>query len=82
MDTITTRAEIDSNGMLRLELPTGLAPGPADVVIVVQPAASRPAGPTPSLLGKYAAFAPRDFDPIEEVRELRRRTTREAQEIS
>jgi hypothetical protein len=81
METITTKAEIDSNGVLRLELPTGLTPGPADVVLVVQSAAARPAGPAPSLSGKYAAFAPRGFDPIEEVRQIRRQTTQESLEV-
>ena len=80
METITTKAEIDSDGMLRLELPTGLTPGPADVVLVVQSTASRPAGPAPSLSGKYAASALRGFDPIEEAREIRRRTARSGYE--
>lgn len=78
METITTRAEIDSNGMLRLELPTGLMPGPADVVLVVRSTADRPAGAAPSLSGKYAASSPRGLDPIDEVREIRRRTTHES----
>lgn len=81
METITTKVEIDANGMLRLELPTGLTPGPADVVLVVQSTAPRPDGPAPSLSGKYAAFAPQGFDPIEEVRAIRRRATQEAQEV-
>ncbi len=81
METITTKAEIDSDGMLRLELPTGLTPGPADVVLVVHSTSSRPAGPAPTLSGKYAAFAPRDFDPIDEVREIRRQTAQEAVEV-
>jgi hypothetical protein len=81
METITTRAEIDSNGMLRLELSTGLTPGLADVVIVVHSTTSSANAPTPSLSGRFAAFAPRDFDPVEEVRQIRTQTTREAREI-
>ena len=68
METIMTKAEIDSTGTLRLELPTGLTPGPADVVIVVHSTATRPNVSAPSLSGKYAAFSPRDFDPVEAVR--------------
>jgi hypothetical protein len=78
METITTRAEIDANGMLRLELPTGLMPGPADVVLVVHSTAERLAGAPPSLSGKYAASSPHRLDPIDEVREIRRRTTHES----
>lgn len=77
METITTKAEIDSNGILRLELPTGLMPGPADVVLVVHSTAERPTRPVPSLSGKYAASSPRGLDPINEVREIRRQATQE-----
>ncbi len=79
METITTRAQIDSGGMLRLELSTGLLPGPADVVLVVNRAAKPTTGSATSLSGKFAAFAPRAIDLVEEVREIRRRTNREAQ---
>lgn len=72
MESITTRAEIDSHEMLRLELPTSLAPGPADVVLVVQSTAERPTRPAHRLSGKYAASSPRGLDPIKEVREIRR----------
>lgn len=81
METITTRAQIDSDGMLRLELPTGLSPGPADVVLVVNQAATPITGSPTSLSGRFAAFAPRVIDPVEEIREIRRRTNREAQEL-
>ena len=45
MKTMTVAAEIAPDGTLHLELPTGLPPGPADVVVVVQP---KSIGPTPS----------------------------------
>ena len=81
METITTKVQIDSNGVLRLELPTGLSPGPVDVVLVVNRAEKPTTGSATSLSGRFAAFASRDIDPIEEVREIRRRTNREAQEL-
>jgi hypothetical protein len=33
--------EITSDGSLHLHVPTGLPPGPAEIVVVIQPAASR-----------------------------------------
>jgi hypothetical protein len=81
MKTITTQGEIASDGKLLLELPTGLPPGPAEVVIVVQPTPVGPAASRPSLMGKYAKFARPDVDAVAEVREIRRRATEEAQEI-
>jgi hypothetical protein len=81
MKTIATQAEIASDGTLHLDLPTGLPPGPADVVVIVHPAPAVPGASTPSLLGKYAKFARPDFDAVAEVREIRRRATEEAQEV-
>lgn len=81
MKTITTKTEIASDGTLRLELPTGLSPGPADVVIVVSPTAPVSAAPVRSLSGKYARAASPDFDAVAEVREIRRRATQEAQDV-
>jgi hypothetical protein len=78
MKAITTQTEIASDGTLRLELATGLAPGTAEVVIVVHPTSPRPATPGQSLSGKYARFARADFDVVAEVREVRRRATQEA----
>jgi hypothetical protein len=77
MKTIATTAEIASDGTLRLELPTGLPPGPAEVVIVVQPTPARPGTSGPSLMGKYAKYAQPDFDAVAEVREIRRRAVQE-----
>jgi hypothetical protein len=81
MRTITTQAEIASDGTLRLELPTGMSPGPAEVVIVLHRTSPRPPVPGQGLSGKYATAALPELDAVAEVRELRRRTTREAQEI-
>jgi hypothetical protein len=81
MKTITTHSEIAADGTLRLELPTGLSPGPAEVVIVVQPTSPRPAPPGQSLSGKYARFSRADVDALAEAREIRRGATQEAQEI-
>jgi len=81
MKTITTRTEIASDGTLRLELPTGLSPGPADVVIVVNPTPPLSAEPVRSLSGKYAAAALPGFDALTEVREIRRRATEVARDV-
>lgn len=35
--TLTVRSNVGDDGTLRLEVPCGLAPGPVDVVVVVQP---------------------------------------------
>ncbi len=50
MMTLTLRAEIDDDGVLRIQLPGNFPPGPAEVVVVVQPdqaAAPPPASVTP-----------------------------------
>jgi hypothetical protein len=44
MKTITLRAEIDDRGRIALDIESGLPPGPAEVVVVVQQLpASQPA---------------------------------------
>ncbi len=37
MKTLKIHSEIGTDGMLRLEVPTDLDPGPAEVTVVVQP---------------------------------------------
>jgi hypothetical protein len=37
MTSLTIRSNVDSDGMLRLEVPCGLPAGPVEVVVVVQP---------------------------------------------
>ncbi len=38
MKTLTLEAEIASDGRLRLDVPSGLPPGKAEIVLVIQPA--------------------------------------------
>jgi hypothetical protein len=38
MITLTIRSTVDPDGTLRLEVPSGLPPGPVEVVVIVQPA--------------------------------------------
>jgi hypothetical protein len=77
MKTITTTAHIASDGSLRLELPTGLAPGSAEVVVVVQPdPLSQSSGPQ-SLVSPTAAPAQPWTDVAPEVIEARRRALQE-----
>jgi hypothetical protein len=78
MKAITIQAAIAPDGKLLLELPTGLPPGPAEVVVVVHPTPAGPAACGPSVVGKHAEFAQPDFDAVAEVREVRRRAVREA----
>jgi hypothetical protein len=51
MTTLTLRSEVGPDGTRRLEIPSGLPPGPVEVVLVVQPAVASPAasetGPRP-----------------------------------
>ncbi len=71
MKAITTQGVIADDGVLRLELSTGLSPGPAEIVVVVQqPAPSSPC--RTSLSGKYARFVQSEVDAVAEVREIRR----------
>jgi hypothetical protein len=39
MTTLTVRSNVGPDGTLRLEVPSGLPPGPVEVIVVVQPAA-------------------------------------------
>ena len=81
MKTITTQSEIADDGTLRLEVPTGLTPGPAEVVIVVQPAPAGVESHAKSLSGKYARFSRVDIDAIAEVRAIRHRAGQPGQEM-
>ena len=40
METVTIRTEIAPDGKLRIEVPTHLPPGPAEVAIVIRPASA------------------------------------------
>jgi len=78
MKTIKIQAEIAPDGKLLLELPTGLPPGPAEVVVVVHPTPAGPAASGPSPLGELAEFAQPDFGAAAEVHETLRRAVRAA----
>jgi hypothetical protein len=68
------RTQIEPDGTLRLEVPSGLPPGPADVVVVVQPneAANAIVGQrgVSELHGIWADKLP-DVDLDAELREIR-----------
>jgi hypothetical protein len=80
MKTMTARGVIAPDGKLRLEVATDLPPGPAEVVVVVQPSAPPEAG-LASLAGALAGKMPAGVDIIKEVRAIRRRATKDALEI-
>lgn len=61
MKALTTHAEISEDGTIRLELPSGLPPGPADVVLVIQPQAP-PSGPAKARSGIFAGKSVEGFD--------------------
>ena len=73
MKTITTYANITEDGILRLEIPCDLAPGLAEVALVVQPthneseAGNRP--PYRSLRGIWSGKLP-DVDVDVELKEM------------
>jgi hypothetical protein len=81
MKTMTAQAEIAADGKLRLEFATDLPPGPAEVIVVVQPKPSIPAGSYPGLGGKLAGKMPANLDVIEEVLKIRQRATQEAMDL-
>jgi hypothetical protein len=81
MKTLTLQVEIPADGKLHFDLATGLPPGPAKVVVIVQPSHPSPAGSFPSLAGILAGHMPADLDVVEEVREIRRRATQQAGEL-
>jgi hypothetical protein len=42
METLRTKTVIGPDGKVRIEVPSNLPPGPADVVLVINPAAETP----------------------------------------
>ena len=80
MKTISVQGDVAADGTLRLVLPTGLAPGPVDVVVVVQPTSLRDTS-VQSLSGKYAGRLRNNVDVLDESRKIRAQATREAEEI-
>ena len=82
MQTLTTQTTIDSDGTINIRVPSGLPPGPAEVVIVIQPGQPLPDRGSPSrLAGMFAGRQPSDFDALTEVRDIRHRVTKKAQEL-
>jgi len=41
MNALTLKSRIDNDGHLRVDIPIGLPPGPVDLVLVVQPHATK-----------------------------------------
>ena len=72
MKTITAQAVVSGDRKLKLELACDVAPGPVDVVIVVQPRESDPE-PRPSWAELHGLGREvwRGVDAVEYVRELR-----------
>ena len=74
MKALTLRTTIGQDGMIDLHVPSGLPPGEAEVVIVVQPAVSAPssqASPSPSDYGVWRDMLP-DVDIDADLREMTR----------
>ena len=70
MKTMTLELEIAADGSLRLDVPFGLPPGRAEVVLVVQPL-PQPQPPFASLAGAWQSYFPADFDSMAALREIR-----------
>jgi hypothetical protein len=81
LKTVMLQTEIGLDGKLRLEVPTDLPPGPAEVVVVVEPKQLPHKSDLRSLSGMLAGKLPADIDPVAEVREIRRRATEQALEL-
>ena len=82
MQTLTTQTTIDSDGTINIRVPSSLPPGPAEVVIVIQPGQPLPDRGSPSrLAGMFAGQQPSDFDALTDVRDIRHRATKEALEL-
>ncbi len=75
MKTITMRARITKDGVLRLEVPCDLPPGPAEVVLVVQPgdttSVTKSDLPYRSLHGLWAGKLP-DVDTEADLQDMHR----------
>lgn len=76
MKTLSLRTTIAADGTINLHLPSGLPPGEAEVVIVVQPATAavltRAEPPYPSDYGVWRDLLP-DIDVDAELREMNQR---------
>ncbi len=82
MQTLTTQTTIDTDGTINIRVPSSLPPGPAEVVIVIQPGQPLPVRSSRSALaGMFAGQQPSDFDALTDVRDIRHRATKEALEL-
>jgi hypothetical protein len=76
MKAMTIQTQISADGQLRLELPCGLPPGPAEVVVVVQSAAAKAPEGYRSLSGLLAGRVPPEADVETLLREIRAESAR------
>jgi len=72
MKTMTVRTEIGADGALHLDVPCDLPPGPAEVVLVVQPVSGTPGPPYDTLRGALAGVMPDDVDVEADLVEMNR----------
>ncbi len=73
MQTLTTQTTIDTDGTINIRVPSSLPPGPAEVVVVVQPLLSTTSNdrksPYPSDRGVWQGKLP-DTDLDADLREM------------
>ena len=82
MTTITVQTQIAAGGKLCFDLSTGLPPGPAEVVVIVQPSEPPPARPGASLSGRLPVATMGADEAIDAIRQLRRETTEASWELT
>lgn len=70
MKTFTLEVDIASDGSLQVDIPAGLPPGKAELLLVVQPLA-KTSLPYRSLAGIWTDCFPYDFDMERTLREIR-----------
>ena len=75
MKTMTWRTTIAADGAIDLHIPTDFPPGPAEVIIIVQPSVPAPVPSAASLSGRFPVAATTADDVVDTIRQLRRETT-------
>lgn len=80
MKTLTVNTEIENDGTIRLAVPSDLPPGPAEVVLVVQPRTAAGGPPYDTLKGILAGKIAQDFD-VEAALEEMNRAWEESMEL-
>ncbi len=73
MKTINVLAEIDASGKLSIEVSCGLPPGPAEVLVVVQPKPVM-SSPYDTFAGALAGCLPPDADIETNLREIKQQS--------